>query len=415
VIWQNIKNALISIKSAKLRSFLTMLGVIIGVFAVIVMVAIGDGVKAQVGGQISSLGANTLTVTSGKIGNNSSTARNGQQQRSGSVVNFGSSFGASTLTEKDVETIKNTPNVVKVATFSIISAAISRGSLSSNTAFVVSTDPNYFSIRDVKLQSGRLLSKEDSTNKAYVAVIGADTKQNIFGDEEAIGKTITMRGKEFVVIGVTKSVDSGISFGVSSDDIVYIPKSTGAELIGKNEIFRILVQVNDSSNIESVKKFLQESIKQNHSDTEDFSVLTQEDLLSAFNSILDILTTFVVAIAAISLIVGGIGIMNIMLVTVTERTREIGIRKAIGATFGNIMWQFITEAIIISLIGGLLGLALSYLAGFVVQKLAGITPVFSVKTLVAALGISLFIGIVFGTAPAIKAARKHPIQALKSL
>jgi putative ABC transport system permease protein len=415
VIWQNIKNALISIKSAKLRSFLTMLGVIIGVFAVIVMVAIGDGVKAQVGGQISSLGANTLTVTSGKIGNNSSTARNGQQQRSGSVVNFGSSFGASTLTEKDVETIKNTPNVVKVATFSIISAAISRGSLSSNTAFVVSTDPNYFSIRDVKLQSGRLLSKEDSTNKAYVAVIGADTKQNIFGDEEAIGKTITMRGKEFVVIGVTKRVDSGLSFGVSSDDIVYIPKSTGAELIGKNEIFRILVQVNDSSNIESVKKFLQESIKQNHSDTEDFSVLTQEDLLSAFNSILDILTTFVVAIAAISLIVGGIGIMNIMLVTVTERTREIGIRKAIGATFGNIMWQFITEAIIISLIGGLLGLALSYLAGFVVQKLAGITPVFSVKTLVAALGISLFIGIVFGTAPAIKAARKHPIQALKSL
>lgn len=415
MIWQNIKNALISIKSAKLRSFLTMLGVIIGVFAVIVMVAIGDGVKAQVGGQISSLGANTLTVTSGKIGNNSSTARNGQQQRSGSVVNFGSSFGASTLTEKDVETIKNTPNVVKVATFSIISAAISRGSLSSNTAFVVSTDPNYFSIRDVKLQSGRLLSKEDSTNKAYVAVIGADTKQNIFGDEEAIGKTITMRGKEFVVIGVTKRVDSGLSFGVSSDDIVYIPKSTGAELIGKNEIFRILVQVNDSSNIESVKKFLQESIKQNHSDTEDFSVLTQEDLLSAFNSILDILTTFVVAIAAISLIVGGIGIMNIMLVTVTERTREIGIRKAIGATFGNIMWQFITEAIIISLIGGLLGLALSYLAGFVVQKLAGITPVFSVKTLVAALGISLFIGIVFGTAPAIKAARKHPIQALKSL
>lgn len=415
MIWQNIKNALISIKSAKLRSFLTMLGVIIGVFAVIVMVAIGDGVKAQVGGQISSLGANTLTVTSGQIGQNSSTARNGQQQRGGGATSLTGGFGASTLTEKDVETIKNTPNVVKVATFGILSAAVSRGPLSSNTAFVVSTDPNYFSIRDIQLESGRLLTEEDNANKAYVAVIGADTKQNIFGDEDAIGKTIVMRGKEFTVVGVTKKVDSGLSFGASSDDIVYIPTDTATEITGKQDIFRILVEVNESSNIESVQKDLQESIKQNHSGTEDFSVLTQEDLLSTFNSILDILTTFVVAIAAISLIVGGIGIMNIMLVTVTERTREIGIRKAMGATFGNIMGQFMTEAIIISLMGGLLGLALSYLAGFAVQKLAGITPVFSVKALVAALGISLFIGIVFGTAPAIKAARKRPIQALKSL
>ncbi len=415
MIWQNIKNALISIKSAKLRSFLTMLGVIIGVFAVIVMVAIGDGVKAQVGGQISSLGANTLTVTSGQLGSNGSTAKNGQQQRGGSGVNLGSGFGSSTLTEKDVETIKNTSNVVEVATFGILSAAVSRGALTSNTAFVVSTDPNYFSIRDIQLESGRLLTEEDNNNKAYVAVIGADTKQNVFGDEDAIGETIVLRGKEFTVIGVTKKVDAGLSFGASSDDIVYIPTNTATAITGKQEIFRILVEVNESSNIESVQKDLQESIKQNHAGTEDFSVLTQEDLLSTFNSILDILTTFVVAIAAISLLVGGIGIMNIMLVTVTERTREIGIRKAMGATFGNIMGQFMTEAIIISLMGGLLGLGLSYLAGFAVEKLAGITPVFSVKALVAALGISLFIGIVFGTAPAIKAARKRPIQALKAL
>lgn len=415
MIWQNIKNALISIKSAKLRSFLTMLGVIIGVFAVIVMVGIGDGVKAEVGGQISSLGANTLTVTSGQIGSNGSTARNGQQQRSSGATSFTGGFGASTLTEEDVKTIENTANVVKVATFGIISAAVSRGPLTSNTAFVVSTDPNYFSIRDIKLDAGRLLTEEDNSNKSYVAVIGADTKQNLFGDEEAIGKKITMRGKEYEVVGVTKKVDTGISFGASSDDIVYIPTETGTVLVGKNEIFRILVQVNESSNISSVQKELQESIKKNHDGAEDFSVLTQEDLLSTFNSILDILTTFVVAIAAISLIVGGIGIMNIMLVTVTERTREIGIRKAMGATFGNIMGQFMTEAIIISLMGGLLGLGFSYIAGFAIQKFAGITPVFSVKALVAALGISLFIGIVFGTAPAIKAARKRPIQALKAL
>ena len=145
------------------------------------------------------------------------------------------------------------------------------------------------------------------------------------------------------------------------------------------------------------------------------SVLTQEDLLSAFNTILDLLTSFVVAIASISLLVGGIGIMNIMLVTVSERTREIGIRKALGATSSNILSQFLIEAIILSVFGGLLGLGLSYLAGILVARLADITPVFSLKALVLALGVSLFVGVVFGVAPAIKAARKNPIQALKSL
>lgn len=203
MIWQNIKNALISIKSAKLRSFLTMLGVIIGVFAVIVMVAIGDGVKADIGGQISSLGANTLTITSGQVGSGGSTARNGQQQQGGGV-SLGSSFGASTLTRQDVESIKSVSNVVNIATFGILSAAISKGELTSNTAFVVSTEPSYFSIRNVELQSGRLLIDEDIKNKTNVAVIGADTKQNLFAEEDAIGKTIIMRGKEFVVVGVTK-------------------------------------------------------------------------------------------------------------------------------------------------------------------------------------------------------------------
>lgn len=413
MIWQNIKNAIISIGSAKLRSFLTVLGVVIGVFAVIVMIAIGDGVKAEVSGQISSLGSNVLTVTSGRIGQ-SSTARQGQQQ-TGSSFNFGSAAGSSTLTSADLQTIRKTNNVEEIATFGIISSVIGYNNLTSNTAFIVATQPSYFGIRNLKLSQGQFYTAKDEENATNVAVIGYTTKNNLFGDQDPIGKNIIIRGKDFKVLGVTEQSDTGLGFGGNSDDIVYIPNSTAEKLVGKNDFSRIIIRVNDVKNIDSVKASLESSIKSNHAGAEDFSVLTQKELLSTFDSILGILTTFVVAIAAISLIVGGIGIMNIMLVTVTERTREIGIRKALGATFGNIMGQFLTEAVIISLLGGILGLGLAYLAGFLIDKLAGIAPVYSLKALMVALGVSFFIGIVFGTAPAIKAARKRPIQALKSL
>ena len=413
MIWQNIKNALISIASAKLRSVLTVLGIVIGVFAVIVMIGIGDGVKNQVAGQITSLGSNTLTITSGNI-KQTSTAKDGKQQSSSSV-NFGSAAGSSTLTNADANSVKSITNVQDVATFGIISSVVGYDKLTSNTAFIVATQPQYFSIRNLKLSSGKFYNNDEEKNASQVAVIGDTTKTNLFGQSDPIGKLITIRGKEFKVIGVVSPTESGLSFAGSTDDIIYIPVSAADKLAGKADINRILVGVDRSENVETVRQAIQDKLKSNHAGTEDFSVLTQKELLSTFDSILNILTTFVVAIAAISLLVGGIGIMNIMLVTVTERTREIGIRKALGATFGNIMGQFLTESVIISVLGGLIGLGLAYLAGFVTQRLAGITPIYSFKTLMVALGVSLFIGIVFGTAPAIKAARKRPIAALKSL
>lgn len=416
MIIQNIRSAFGSIAGAKLRSFLTVLGIVIGVFAVLVMIGIGDGVKAQVGGQISSLGTNVLTITSGKIGQSTSTARNGQQQRSSAAgPSFGSSLGAPTLTETDVKTASKTADVDKTTSVTLISSNVTRNDLSSNTAYIFGTTPDYFSIRDIKLGSGSFFTSQDDANKAYVVVIGDDTKQNLFGSEDPIGKTVGIRGKQFKVIGVqkrTEGSDTGLGVG---EDIVYMPSTVAQELSGSNQVFRILVQVNDPKNIDSVKQSLEQSIKVNHNGSDDFSVLTQEELLSTFNSILDILSSFVIAIAAISLLVGGIGIMNIMLVTVSERTREIGIRKAVGATFWNILGQFMTEAIVLSLVGGLLGLGLAYLAGLLIKKFANITPVYSTKSFLLAIGVSLFVGIVFGVAPAIKAARKRPIQALKAL
>jgi putative ABC transport system permease protein len=414
MIWQNIKNAFISIKSAKLRSFLTVIGVVIGVFAVLVMIGVGDGVKKDVGGEISSLGTNVLTVASGRIGQSNVQTQNNQQQRSGQF-GFSGGFGTSTLTQEDVNSLKNISDIDKITTFGIISSSVQNGVYSSPGAFVISAEPSYFGIRNIKLSEGREITDADNKDKKYVAVIGSNTKADLFGEGDAIGKKISLRGKEFEVIGITKKSDGGLSFGASSDDVVIVPYDTGSELTGKNEIFRILVQVNDANNVEEVKKAMIDKIKSNHAGEEDFSVLTQDELLGTFNSILDILTAFVVAIAAISLLVGGIGIMNIMLVTVSERTKEIGIRKAMGATFGNILGQFLTESIVISLIGGVIGVGLSYLAGFVIERLTDITPVFSARALIAAIGVSLLVGIIFGTAPAIKAARKNPIQALKSL
>ncbi len=413
MIWQNIKNAFLSIRSAKLRSALTAVGVMIGVFAVLVMVGVGDGVKAEIESQISNLGTNVLTITSGKL--NQSASSSDPKEQKGSGINIASGIGTSTLTEDDVKTIENTPNVSRSAAFGIISSSVAKDQIVSNSAFVIATTPSYFDIRQLKTSQGSFFSADDNSGSKFVAVIGADTKQSLFGGEDPIGKSISLRGKQFRVLGVIEKSDAGVSLGANADDIVIIPINSAIKLTGKNDVFRVIAEVDSEKNIEKVKASLEQSIGSNHSGADDFSVLTQKELLTTFSSILDILTTFVVAIAAISLLVGGIGIMNIMLVTVSERTKEIGIRKAMGATFGNIMGQFLTESIIISLIGGVIGVLASYLAGMVIANLANITPVYSPIALISALGASLFIGVVFGTVPAIKAARKHPIQALKSL
>jgi putative ABC transport system permease protein len=416
MIFQNIKMAFISIRSAKLRSFLTMLGIIIGVFAVLMMIGVGDGVKSQVSGQVSSLGTNLLTVTSGQLGSTSSSAKNGQQQKtSGGGLNLAGALGSPTLTQQDVISIDKTKNVSKTAPYNIVTSTVGYQQLLTSSPFVIGTTPSYSSIRKEEFAEGRFFTEEENLKESNVAVIGADTKQNLFAEGSAEGKQIIIRGQKFSVIGVIQKADTGPGLGASSDDVVYLPINTANRLSGSAQIFRILVEVNSAENIASTQKAITAQLSTNHQGQEDFSVLTQEDLLSAFNTILDLLTSFVVAIASISLLVGGIGIMNIMLVTVSERTREIGIRKALGATSSNILSQFLIEAIILSVLGGLIGLGLSYLAGILVARLANITPVFSLKALMLALGVSLFVGVVFGVAPAIKAARKNPIQALKSL
>lgn len=410
MLLENIKNAFKSIAAAKLRSFLTMLGIIIGVAAVALMIGIGDGVKQSVSNQITDLGTNLITVVSGNIGGSSQGSR-------GPSINPGT-LGTTTLTSSDAEKIRSVSGVSEVAEINIISSSVAANSQTSSSGFVVGATPNYFIVRkDTQLESGRVFTDQENRDKAKVAVIGPNLKTTLFPDVDPLGQSVKLRGQEYKVVGVIqKSDQSGLSVGTSFDDVVYIPLQSGNALTNtSNQVYRIISTASSSSDIESVKSDIEKAVLENHGGQKDFSVLTQKDLLSTFSSILDLLTSFIVAIASISLVVGGIGIMNIMLVSVTERTREIGIRKAIGATFGNILGQFISEAVILSVAGGLIGVGVAYLVGMAVQKYANITPVFSVTTIALAVGVSAAVGIIFGVAPAVKAARKRPIQALKAI
>ena len=411
MFFENLKMALRSLSNAKLRSFLTMLGIIIGVASVVSILAIGDGVKKAVQDQITGVvNANAIAIASGKIGVG---GKGGAQAGASSV-------GASTLTQADMDALAKLNHVTAVAPISLISGIATRGTTTADGALLLATTPDFAKTQTLKFDEGRFLSAADENQ--YSVVLGGQAKQALFGDSDAIGQIITIRNKPFTVIGTLKSSDSGASSltGSSFDNAIYLPLSTAKVVSGGTaQIIRILVQVDSTGNVNSTADAARVTLRQTHTVTadgkhDDFTVLTQKDILSTVDTILNLLTTFIVAIASISLLVGGIGIMNIMLVSVTERTREIGLRKAIGASSGTVLSQFLIEAIVISVIGGAIGILVAMGQATVAGKLAKIDPVFTPNAILLAVGVSAGVGVIFGIAPAIKAARKRPIQALKA-
>ncbi|HUC86792.1 MAG TPA: ABC transporter permease [Candidatus Saccharimonadales bacterium] len=420
MIFENISMALRSIAGNKLRTFLTMLGIIIGVGAVVAINSLGQGLKQVVTQEVSNLGADVLVITSGKTGiSSSSSGSKAGGGGGGGGGGFASSLGTSTLTEQDITTVQNDSHVSVVAPLSLISGIVERGTTQDPSALIMATSPDFLKADpSEKLGSGRFLTAAD--NDSYVAVIGSDTSNTLFGSgTNAIGKTVTLRGHSFTVVGVLASSQAsqgGSSFGATSslDDIALIPTNTAKTLTGSTlQIYRILAQAKSKDDVQPAVNDLTNEIKANHGGQDDFSVLTQQDILNTFNTIFDALTGAISAIAGISLLVGGIGIMNIMLVSVTERTREIGLRKALGATSGMVLSQFLIEAVVLTVIGGMLGVAFAYGLGHAVGHFAKLTPVFTVGTIATATIISAVIGIVFGIAPAIKASRMKPIDALR--
>lgn len=404
------KTAINSLRSNKGRTFLTSLGIIIGIFSVIVLMSIGEGAKKSIESTFNSLGTNTLTISSG--------AAAGANQQRTSLVNQGAG-ATQTLTNKDFEAVSKlkltNSNIIGVMADSSRNSQIIFKGNNTNTS-VTGTTVDYTTIRNYSIESGQFFTNEDNDRQQKFAILGATTKITLFGEEDAIGQSIKIGSNIFKVIGVFAA--KGQSAFTNQDDLVVIPIATYQRTIDKTDKVRsIIVQVNDSSNIPSVQSELNTLLLTQHkiADTTsaDFNIRNSQELLNTASSITGTFTLLLAAIASISLLVGGIGIMNTMIISVKDRTREIGLKKAIGAHESAILSQFLIESIVLTMLGGLFGILLGVGLSYVINSSGILSTSISAISIILSLSVSIFIGIVFGIYPAWKASRLSPIDALK--
>ena len=388
----------------RLRTALATLGIVIGIGSVIALISLGAGSQKAVSDQIQSLGSNLLTISPGS-------------QTSGSVR---SATGSNTtLTYDDAKAILTSP---KVTTVSEVSPELSRrsqvttGGANTNTQ-VIGVEPVYSEVHKITISGGSFISERDVVSMTKVAVLGPQVVEDLFGEgANPTGKNIRIEGQSFRVIGVTES--KGGSGFQNQDDIIYVPLTTAQKsLYGANYLSSIAIAAKSEDEMVTAQDEVGYLLLDRHNISDpadaDFRIMSQSDILSTASSVTSTFTTLLTGIAAISLVVGGIGIMNIMLVTVTERTREIGLRKALGAKKKNIITQFLIEAIILTFAGGIIGMFVGIFTSFVISKLMSIAFTVSVGSIVLAIGVSGATGIVFGWYPARKASNLEPIEALR--
>jgi len=389
-----------SLIANKLRSLLTMLGIIIGVAAVIALVSIGNGVKQDIEDSISSLGSNLLVVLPG------APRTPGARSSQGSMKS---------LKISDYEAIAKLEGVKAASPMTNGSYVVIYQNKNWTTS-VAGVNANFQDVNNWTMTSGRFFSDKNVQNRERVAVVGQTVVKNLFTDEDPVGKEIRVKNIPFRVIGVLKSKGNG-TMGNDQDDTVLIPYTTSMERVeGIDYLRRVYVVAKDDEGIDRLQADIENLLRVRHNikDTnlDDFNIQNMKSIMETVAQTTGTFTLFLGAVAAISLVVGGIGIMNIMLVSVTERTREIGVRKALGATYSVIVTQFLIEAVVISLMGGFIGIAFGIGASKVIGMVSGMSTIVSVPTIIMSFAFSMAIGLIFGIYPARKAAKLNPIDAL---
>lgn len=406
-----IKSAISGLKANKSRSFLTILGIVIGITSIMLIMSVGSGAEELILNEFSGMGSGTIVIRPGKEPSGPS--------------DFGSTLFSDSLKNKDIEALKRKSNVPSL--IDVVPALIVPGSVS----YLDETyKPTVFGwsakfaadFMDIYPKEGRIFDESDIQQKAAVAVIGNKVKEELFGESDALGKNIKIKNKSFRVIGIYPKKGQSAFFNV--DDLVLIPYSTAQfYLLGIDYFHEIMVTSDPNVDVNKTVRDIEATMRESHDITnpkdDDFFVVTQQGLIDQIGTIMSILTAFLSLVVAVSLVVGGIGVMNIMLVSVTERTKEIGLRKALGAIDKDIMTQFLIEAIILTMTGGIIGILLGTILSFVVlitmTKFLGFNWSFSFPFLAAflGLGVSVIVGLVFGIYPAKQAAKKSPIEALR--
>jgi len=406
-----LKTASVGLKTHKGRSFLTILGIVIAISSIILITSIGEGAQNLILNEISGLGAETIVIRPGK-------------EPSGPTDIIDTLFGNS-ITDRDIKALKrknNVPGLVDVAPAVFVSGSASykgetyRPQIFGWSAEFLAKSFNVFP------ESGRLFDENDIRSNAAAAVIGSKVKKELFGNDNAVGKNIKIKGKNFRVVGVFAKKGQVAFFNI--DETVIIPYSTAQKsLLGIDYYNEVITRAKSADIVPQTVRDIEATIRESHGITDpnkdDFFVATQQQAIKQIKTITDSLTVFLASVVAVALVVGGIGVMNIMLVSVTERTREIGLRKALGATKKDILYQFLIEAVILTGIGGIIGIILGdllgILASFIISKTLASTWVFAfpLSTTFLALGISALVGLVFGLYPAYQAAKKSPIESLR--
>lgn len=401
----HIKAATSSIRNNKMRSMLTMLGIIVGVVSVVSIVSIGEGVKHQIRSQIDHMGKDLITIRPGTPDNNA-----------GSIDNLGSFAGVSnvgTLSDGDVQAVARTTDVAHSAPLAIVGGQITGADHSAGNATIIATNDALPAALKAKIAFGANL--DSSEKQATTAILGSRVAERMFDDGVPLGRSFMIRGVEFNVAGIYDDFEtSAFSNDVDFNNAIFIPYDTAQRLTDNSaKPYEILVRPSTPGNTDKVIRNLEHSLAAGRGGQHDFSVLTHAQSAASTNGILNLMTALIGGVAAISLLVGGIGIMNIMLVSVTERMHEIGIRKAVGATDKQILTQFVMEAAVLSFVGGLIGIVVSFGLDIMLRLGTTLQPIITWQIVVAALFVSLLVGVVFGSMPALKAARKDPIEALR--